>query len=205
MKPVFTKEQLEYEEVIQRFELRDGVLWVKGYVDKRGRRIPARPAKGIMCGKGYLQVWAGNKRFREHRVIFILTHNRPIREGYDIHHKYGNKTDNRIEHLEEKSRRENCQNKQVHLYGKLPGVSKYRNRWLANICVNGKIYYLGLYDTELEAHLAYMAACELIDPIPAHIVGQFTRAELRHAVKNILAHNSLKLQERPNALSSMCI
>ena len=205
MKPVFTKEQLEYELVVKHFEFRDGVLWVKEYVDRRGRVYPARPAKGTDHGDGYLRIQVGGKRFQEHRVIFILTYNRPIRERHQIDHRYGNKSDNRIENLRELTLRENNQNRKEHRKGHLLGTTKARNGWKAQINVNGKMYNLGLYDTELEAHLAYMAAYELIEPIPVHIAGQFTPAELRHAVKNILAHNSLKLQERPNALSSMLI
>ena len=99
MKPNFSKEQLEYELVIKHFELRDGELWVKEFVGKGGKVYKARPAKGSVNSLGYVVVSAGSKRFYVHRVIFILTHNRPIREGYQIHHKYGNRTDNRIEHL----------------------------------------------------------------------------------------------------------
>ena len=207
MKPNFSKEYLEYVSVVSLFELRNGVLWVKEFVSKDGRVIKARPASRSVNSAGYILVRASGIQFYEHRVIFILTHNRPIKEGYQIHHKYGNKTDNRIEFLEETSNRENNQNRQKHIDGKLVGASfhKKAGKWRAQIRVNGRLYDLGYYETELEAHLAYMAAYELIEPIPAHIAGQFTPAELRHAVKNILAHNSLKLQERPDALSSMLI
>ena len=208
MKLNFSKEQLEYELVIKHFELRDGELWRKEFVSKQGRVYPARPVTGIAVNsKGYLQVKVEGKLISIHRIIFILTHNRPIREGYIIDHRYGNILDNSPENLRELTFRENNRNQKKHREGHLPGTSKCKKtgKWQAHIHVNDKKYYLGLYDTQLEAHLAYMAAYELIEPIPAHIAGKFTSVELRHAVKNILAHNSLKLQERPNALSSMCV
>jgi len=158
-----SKEQLEYELVTRYFELRDGDLWVKEYVSKDGRIIKARPAKSVLNSAGYLRVWAGGregKRFLVHRIIFILTHNRPIKEGYDIHHKYGNKTDNRIEHLDEISHRENMQNMQVHLDGNLPGVRETKWGWVAQIRVNGKLYYLGTFKTKEEAHRIHLLACK---------------------------------------------
>lgn len=158
-----TKEQLEYELVIKHFELRDGELWVKDFVDKRGNRRQARPAKGIVNSYGYLRIWAGGKWFLEHRVIFILTHNRPIKEGHQIHHIYNNKTDNRIEHLEEVSHRENCQNRQINLDGKLPGVRETKYGWQVRIYVNGKNHYLGTYDTPEESHDVYKLAVEEVN------------------------------------------
>jgi hypothetical protein len=158
-----TKEQLEYELVTRYFELRDGVLWRKECVGKDGRVYPARPAEGYDNGHGYLQIRAGGKKFLVHRIIFILTHNRPIREGYDIHHIYNNKTDNRIEHLEEMSHRENLQNKQVHLGGKLVGNTETKWGWKAYIRVNGKLHHLGYFKTKEEAYQIYLLACKEVE------------------------------------------
>jgi hypothetical protein len=41
---------------------------------------------------------------------------------------------------------------------KFKGVSKARNKWKASLTVRGQLLYLGLYDTEAEAALAYSVA-----------------------------------------------
>ena len=184
-----TKEELEYELVKRYFEFRDGELWVKEFESKDGRVYKARPAKCTLDDKGYIQVCAGNKRFREHRIIFILTHNRPIKEGYDIHHKYGNRADNRIENLEEVSHQVNCQNRRVHLDGKLVGVSPYKKtgKWQVHIYVNGKNHYLGDFKTPEEAHAQYRKAVRFIELNP-ELLPHLTPAMLR---------NFLNEQENP--------
>ena len=40
---------------------------------------------------------------------------------------------------------------------KLPlGVAKNHDRYMANKCINGVVYYLGTFDTPTEAHIAYL-------------------------------------------------
>ena len=165
MKPNFSKEQLEYEHVVKYFELRDGELWVKEFVGKDGKVYKTRPANRSVTSEGYIQVYAGGKFFFEHRVIFMLIHNRPIRERYQIHHIYNNKTDNRIEHLEEVTHQVNNQNRQVHLDGKPLNVSfhKTKGKWQAYIRVNGKYHHLGYFKTKEEAYRVYLLACEEVE------------------------------------------
>jgi len=49
--------------------------------------------------------------------------------------------------------------------GKLVGCSydKTRDKWFANIRINGKTKYLGRYDTEQEAHNVYLKAKEVLE------------------------------------------
>jgi len=45
---------------------------------------------------------------------------------------------------------------------KLLGASKVNNRWLSQIRLNDKLFYLGYFDTKEEAHQAYRRAYLII-------------------------------------------
>lgn len=57
------------------------------------------------------------------------------------------------------TQRENMNNAYKQRNGKLVGCSldKRNNKWQAQIKINGKSIYLGLYKTEIEAHKIYIA------------------------------------------------
>lgn len=84
-------------------------------------------------------------------------------EGYselDVDHINGIKTDNRLENLRYLTRRNNIS--EYHLKkgtktSKYTGVSWYakRNKWQSAIFYNGKSIWLGLFDDEVEASMAY--------------------------------------------------
>ena len=176
-----TKEELEYELVKRYFEFRDGELWVKEYVSKDGRVYKTRPAKGTVKDNGYIYICAGGKEFLEHRVIFILTHNRPIKERHDIDHRNFNKTDNSIGNLRELTHRENCQNRRINIDGHLVGGSKRRKGHQARIYLNGKQYHLGYFKTPEQAHAQYRKAERFIELNP-EILPHLTPAMLRNFI-----------------------
>lgn len=109
---------------------------------------------------GYLQVGVAGQHYYAHRIVWLLTHGRwPVEE---IDHINGDRTDNRLVNLRDVSHRGNQQNSPIHREGKPPGTCKQGGRWRARIQIDGKRRHLGMFDTEEEAHAAYMRACDHI-------------------------------------------
>ena len=64
------------------------------------------------------------------------------------------KSDNRLVNLRLTTNRFNLSRRGG--ASKYVGVSKFRNKWMATIRINNKLNYLGLYQTEEDAHQAYL-------------------------------------------------
>lgn len=151
----------EFEWVKKYAEIKNNTVWHKGYINTRGYKVLPKPFKNkVNHGKGYCATRLNRRLFLVHRVVFMLSNNRPIKKGFDIDHINGIKHDNRIENLREVTRRDNSINKSRHRQGRLAGVSFHQktNKWTTQIQINNKDIYLGYYDTELDAHLAYCKA-----------------------------------------------
>lgn len=144
-------------ELNETFEIINGELWRKERLDKKGRVL--KP-KLVHCNanhtEGYCHFPFKGKYLYYHRVIWELTYGK-IPENMEIDHINGNRIDNRIENLRLVDRKTNCQNKKIHRDGRLYGCHffKQRNKWRADCTINGRRFYLGLYDTEEDAHRAY--------------------------------------------------
>lgn len=153
-----TKEELEME-----FEYRDGELWRKSHIDRLGRFWPEKRRESVVNDSdGYCIVTLRNRRnVKYHRVVWILNRGE-IPEGFLLDHINGDKVDNRLDNLRLVSARGNCQNRCIHRKGKLAGVNyrKKENKWRARICFKGKRVHLGDFQTELEAHNAYIKFLE---------------------------------------------
>jgi len=71
---------------------------------------------------------------------------------------------NRVDNLQLVSPRENS-SKDRHGSSKYTGVNwlKNRGKWQANIQIDGKLKYLGVFDKEINAHNAYQKALSKLD------------------------------------------
>jgi hypothetical protein len=112
----------------------------KGYAFRRGHK----------CMESKKQKF---KTIRMHRLII----NAP--DGLDVDHINGNRLDNRRENLRLCTRSQNHQNrtKSTGKSSKYKGVDfrKNRGKWRANIKTLTEFKFLGHFDTEIDAALAY--------------------------------------------------
>jgi len=82
-----------------------------------------------------------------------------------LHHINGNSRDNRLENLQIVTQRFNSCKTQGKYLSKYKGVSlnKKSNKWYSYITINYKIKYLGSYEKEYDAHLAYQKELKKIE------------------------------------------
>lgn len=144
-----TKE-LTQKDVKDLFEYEDGFLYWKEY--KYPRRTDLLVGTLGKVGRIYTKI--NQKTYLVHRLIFLFHH------GYlpkFIDHIDGNPVNNKIENLREATHRQNCQNRKLAINNTCgyKGVTKYRNKWMAQIQVNGFKKHLGYFKTPSEAHEAY--------------------------------------------------
>lgn len=100
-------------------------------------------------------------KHRVHKLVAIhfLDH-KPC--GYDIviNHKDFNRQNNNVNNLELISARDNTNQEHLPSVSKYIGVAwhKKNSKWQSQIRINGKRKYLGQFENEYEAHLAYKNA-----------------------------------------------
>jgi len=100
------------------------------------------------------------KKFRLHRIVYkAYNPSWDIMNGItdnSIDHIDGNKTNNNIDNLRVVTHQENQFNTKAKGYY----FNKQHKKWQAYICVDNKKIHLGYYETEAEAHQAYLTAKE---------------------------------------------
>lgn len=156
---------LSYDEVSEAFEVIDGQLWRKGYVDFNGRVRRNKLVKNVSNHiDGYCTVKLKNRTVRYHQIIWVLF-NGSITPNCMIDHIDGNRLNNSIDNLRLVLNRQNSQNRCTHRQGKLPGCNFHKptRKWRAEIWINGKNKHIGLYKTEQEAHAAYLKAVQQLE------------------------------------------
>jgi hypothetical protein len=111
---------------------------------------------------GYHRIKIDGKSYSTHRLVWLWFYGEWPKSVTD--HRDGNKLNNHISNLRDVTPRGNNQNLKSHREGKLVGCRfhKRSNKWEARINEDGKYKFLGNFSTELEAHQAYMTACQRI-------------------------------------------
>lgn len=114
---------------------------------------------GTNTDKGYLQVTINGVSYLGHRVIWLIVHG--VWPTYVIDHINGVPWDNRLANLRDVPQAINVQNvrrKRKDSKNKYPGIFPWKRRFGAEIYLNGVRKRLGFYQTEEQAHEAYLEA-----------------------------------------------
>lgn len=98
------------------------------------------------------------KNWLTHQLVAMafLNHT-PSGLKYVVNHKDFNKLNNNVENLEIVTQRANTNRKHLKSSSKYTGVVKIKNnnKWISQIIVEGNKKYLGIFNNEYDAHLAY--------------------------------------------------
>lgn len=123
-------------------------------------RVKVGDIAGSPGSGGYINIKIDGVLFLAHRLAWLYIHLRWPEKRID--HVNGCLTDNRISNLREASASENQQNCKVRKDSSsgFTGVSfnKSCNKWQAQIAVNSKVKYIGVFDTPELADMAYKTA-----------------------------------------------
>lgn len=137
--------------------------YYQGNSKKNGYVLVKRKPKHIKLqknGNGYLRVILVKNREREkffiHRLV-KMAFDKP--SDLDVDHINGVRTDNRLENLRYCTRHENMTFENVKRKNKRKssfiGVNYGRGKWRSTFIMNKKRYWLGEFDNEIDAHIAY--------------------------------------------------
>ena len=132
------------------FDYRDGQLYWK---EKRYSPIDLSKPAGFIGKSGYRTIRIEGKDYRAHRLVWKYHYGKDPKEFID--HIDGNKSNNNIKNLRESTTQQNGFNRGPQKNNKLgiKGVSKNGNKYIATIFINGKVKYLGVFNTIEEARL----------------------------------------------------
>ena len=151
---------MKYTEVAQKlaYDPESGVIrWINspaGWIEGGAE------AGSIHKASGYRHIGLGGKKYRAHRLAWLLHHRQwPTAE---IDHINGDRLDNRMANLRLATYAQNQQNRSRDKRNKsgFTGVSWDRGtqKWRAKICIDRRQVHLGVFDTAEEAAAAYAAA-----------------------------------------------
>jgi len=142
----------------------EGVLYVK----RTGKLA------GFKNDGGYWRVRLNGADWPAHRIIWEWCHGVCLTADDEIDHIDGDRMNNRIENLRKATRAQNQWNAKVRKDNTsgFKGVSwhKRQKAWAANISINGKVKFLGAFNTPEEAHAVYTARAK-------ELRGEFARVK----------------------------
>ncbi|MGI4851696.1 MAG: HNH endonuclease [Janthinobacterium lividum] len=129
-----------------------------GRAESWNKVYSGRQAGGLI-GNGYLVTFVQKRSHYVHRILFAMASGaEPDRE---IDHVNGIKTDNQMSNLRLATSAQNKANIASGHTG-LRGTKAHQGRWVAQMSIDGKNHYIGIFDTQEQAHAAY---CQTVTQI----------------------------------------
>lgn len=126
-----------------------------------GKPIGSKATNGALSAMVYLP--GGTTSVLLHRAAWLLNTGEWPRLGID--HRDGNRANNRWSNLRIATNAHNRQNLSPRgKSGHLRGCTPYYRKWKAQLVIDGTHHYLGLFDTEKQAHAAYCEAKKRLHP-----------------------------------------
>lgn len=145
---------LGYREALElfRYDYETGVLYWRR---RNSNRVPKTLEAGtLMKSNGYLYVQVHGRLYPVRRVVMLMCYGF-YGEGLDVDHINHVRNDNRLFNLRFVTRSENSKNQSLSSKSTtgVTGVSflKARKKYIAQIGVNRKLIYLGMFETLEEA------------------------------------------------------
>jgi len=130
--------------------------WIK----PNGRKLkPGMVAGSLDRDLGYIHIGLDWELHKAHRLAWLYVYSEWPANGLD--HIDGNPSNNRISNLRDVPHAVNGQNRNrpnKNNKMKLLGAWRNHDRWFSRIMDNGKLKYLGTFDTPEQANAAYVAA-----------------------------------------------
>ena len=137
------------------FTYEDGHLF---WIERPNALVNAGSIAGTLRKDGYVGIFIKGKYYFAHRIVWEL-HNGKIPEGFVVDHINGIRDDNRIENLRICTFQENHFNrgKQSNNKSGYKGVSwhKQKQKWVAQIKIEGRNKFLGFFTDPEKAYEAY--------------------------------------------------
>jgi hypothetical protein len=139
--------------------------FTRGQLVWRQSRGKAKAGKiaGALGTNGYTKVQIEGRTFLAHRLLYAMYHG--VDPGsFEVDHVDLDRTDNRASNLRLASRAQNSQNVPCSrrglkgAYRNTSATSKESKPWVSTITASGVRTFLGMFDTEEEAHQAYVKA-----------------------------------------------
>lgn len=123
----------------------------------KSNRVKIGDEAGCIINNKYKVIHLNKKNYYTHRLAWLYVYGSWPKNHID--HINGNTDDNRIENLRDVTHRQNNGNKKIHINGgRLVGATynKIRKKWQARIKFKQIVKHIGYYNTDIEAHNAYM-------------------------------------------------
>jgi len=155
---MITQEQLKK---IRRYDPETGLFYRTVFTSRTGNIRPIQEiVVGSLSAKGYLHCTIYGKPYLVHRLVFLYMTGQFPPVQLQIDHINGVKTDNRWCNLRLATNAENCRNRgpQKSNTSGYKGVTRRKNRWIAQITHNQKVIHLGMFDTPTAAATRYNQA-----------------------------------------------